>query len=75
MEFGLPRANGLLNGKIEGNRLVFTRHLESFRGLLEDVTPEEMEEVKPYTAYYSPVEEDSSLKGHYLRLQMLMAFL
>ena len=30
-------------GKIEGNRLVFTRHLESFRGLLEDVTPEEME--------------------------------
>ena len=50
-------------GKIEGNRLVFTRHLESFRGLLEDVTPEEMEEVKPYTAYYSPVEGGFIFEG------------
>ena len=50
-------------GKIEGNRLVFTRRLDPFKGLLEDVIPEEMEEVEPYTAYYSPVEGGFIFEG------------
>lgn len=53
----------LYYGKIEGNRLVFTRSLTRFGVDLETVTLSEMEETDPYIAYYSPAEEGFIFEG------------
>ncbi len=50
-------------GKIEGNRLVFTRSLSRFDLTLDSLAPSELEEIEPYTAYYSPVERGFIFEG------------
>ena len=50
-------------GTIERNRLVFTRSLSRFDADLETITPSEMEEIKPYNAYYSPAEGGFIFEG------------
>lgn len=50
-------------GKIEGNRLFFTRSLSRFDLTLDSLAPSELEEIEPYTAYYSPVERGFIFEG------------
>lgn len=50
-------------GTIEGNRLVFTRSLSRFGVDLETITPSEMDEIKPCSAYYSAAEGGFIFEG------------
>lgn len=43
-------------GTIDGNRLTFTRSLDTFLPNLDEIDPSDLEEIESYSVYYSPTE-------------------